>query len=545
MTPVDVPVIIVGAGPAGLCAGLFLARHGIRPLVLERHPGTSVHPRARGLGARTMELLRELGIEEAVRQAGQDLAGSGGWVSGPSLASMDLTQAERLREFGGRLGYTDIRDYTPSPGILCPQHLLEPHLLTAAVDAGVDVRFGTAVTGLAQAGDHVSVTIRDAQGRAGTVRAPYLIGADGQRSTVRTHCGIAMTSHRFHRRFVSIYFRTDLGDLVNGHRFIGCQITTKGAEGALFGVDNRRHWVFLKPVSQGEVSADYSDARCRALVAAVAGRPTPDLEILSALEWKLMSGIAEEFSRGRVFLAGDAAHVMPISGGFGANTGMHDAHNLAWKLAASLHGYAGPGLLASYQRERRAIASFTMHQAVLRSSHTQLRWGSTDTAAQRRGEVGMVDAAVIDVGYSYAHGRPVPPASGPHRLVSGVPGTRAPHCWVIHEGRRKSTLDLFGRGFVLLTTAPGRGQVATAATAAASLGAPLTAYRVGPGLDLHDPDGNWRAAALAGQDEAMLIRPDGFVAWRGTAPDAQLLREKLDKALTDALAGRQMATDSR
>ncbi len=523
MPGVDVPVVIVGAGPVGLCAGLFLARQGIRPLVLERHPGTSIHPRARGLGARTMELFRELSLEEQVRHAGRDLDQSRGWVAGMSLASMNLAEDPRKFDFSGRLRDQEATRYTPSPGMLCPQHYLEPVLLSAATAAGVDVRFRSEVMGVDATDNDAVVKFRDAQGRTHSLRTSYIIGADGPRSTIRTHCGIAMTGHRFHRRFVSVYFRADLSPLVEGNEFIGCQLRSPAAEGALYGVDNRHLWLFMKPVRPGESRADYPDGRCYDLVRTAIGLPILDVEILSVLEWNLTSGIAAEFRRGRIFLAGDAAHIMPISGGFGANTGIQDAHNLAWKLAAVLRGFGGPGLLSTYHAERHQVASFTLRQALLRTSYSPLRWATSESAEQRRADVGMVNSLIVDVGYRYGGESAGPqPGSGlaGQRLLSGLPGTRAPHCWVTHEGRRKSTLDLFGRCFVVLAGPSASHWCSAARAAAHALGVPLSAYCVGPGMEVHDPGGEWQAAAGVGRDGVIVVRPDGFILWRAPTPPA-------------------------
>jgi putative polyketide hydroxylase len=507
------PVAIVGGGPVGLSAGLFLARQGVHSVILERHTGISSHPRSRGLGARTMELFREAGVEQQVRKAGNRLDGSRGWVMCESLADAGLAQAPRMLEFGGRSRFR-AASYTPAPAMLCPQHLLEPVLLSAATDAGVDIRFGHEVTGCSQTADDVRLRVRDGSGRDGQIRARYVIGADGTRSTIRALNGISLANRRLLGRAITIYFRADLTDVVRGHEFIACRIESARARGLLLGVDNRRLWMFLAPIAPGEVRADYPDERCSELLQSAIGLPGLDLEIIDVHEWKTASGVAERFSTGRVFLAGDAAHVMPISGGFGANTGIHDVHNLAWKLAASLRGVAGPGLLPTYHDERYPVAAFTTEQAVLRTVHRQLRWHAPGVA--QGDSAGMLEILAVSIGYRYGSRDARPDVTSDNRLLDGRPGTRAPHCWVNLGNGRISTLDLFGRDFVLLTGPAGAPWLAAAKAVAADIGVPLTAYRTGPDLEIADPAGGWTRAAGIGADGATLIRPDGFIAWRAT-----------------------------
>jgi 2-polyprenyl-6-methoxyphenol hydroxylase-like FAD-dependent oxidoreductase len=517
MAAQETRVVIVGGGPVGLCAGLFLAHHGVRTMVAERLAARPVHPRARGVVVRTMELFRELGLETQVRRVARRFPGNDSWVAVDTLTRANLASGRRTGEFGGCQRY---EEYSPTAAMLCPQYALEPILLGAARDAGVELRFGTEVTAFSHDDDGVSVVFRDSTGQRVSRYAEYVIGADGPRSTVRALLGSGMSGVQDFGGAISVFFRADLGEAVSGHDFAGCWIRTPAARGTLLPADDHTSWIYLRRVSPGERAADYPPGRCRELIRIAVATPALDIDIVSVLRWRQQAGVAENFASGRVFLAGDAAHVMPIAGGFGANAGIQDAHNLAWKLAARLAGTGGAGLLDSYQAERKKIAEFTVRQAVLRTVHPDLRWDRAGT--QRRAQLGMAEALAVQLAYRYGAGVPpaAPPAPGGRdgtaRLLHGLPGTRVPHAWVGYHGRRVSTLDLLGSGFVLLTGPDGERWCRAARHAAAARGVRLAAYRVGPAGDLVDPEAEWAQRAGVGTSGALLVRPDGFVAWRGS-----------------------------
>lgn len=254
--------------------------------------------------------------------------------------------------------------------------------------------------------------------------------------------------------------------------------------------------------------------------------PGTDLKMLG---FPIDAQVAQRYRLGRVFLVGDAAHIVPPTGGLGANTGIQDAHNLAWKLAAVLRGQAGPALLDTYDAERRAVGLFTMGQALA-------RWQARVGPSTGPGAPPLVDYPNITFGYRYRSAAVLgaPPnealALPPNRLT-GQPGTRAPHRMVNLEGRTISTLDLYGRGFVLLAGADGAAWVAAAERARRRLDVPLAAYRFG--VELLGADGP--AAHGPGPGGALLVRPDGFVAWRVQTMPAQSERV-LEDALTTVLA---------
>jgi hypothetical protein len=272
-------------------------------------------------------------------------------------------------------------------------------------------------------------------------------------------------------------------------------------------------WIYATQLdAPRETPADFTDERWTRLLRIATGLPELALTLHGTFPWEAAERVAERFSSGRVFLAGDAAHQMPPTGGHGANTGIQDAGNLAWKLAAVLRGQAGPSLLETYDSERRPVAAATANQAVLSSLHL-MKGGASEE------DDGAVSARIIIFGYRYGSDEPLP------RMLSltGEPGTRAPHVWLSSEEHRPvSTVDLFGRGFVLLA---GDKRWLEASQALAE--------RTGLALQAHHVDG-WQSAYGVGASGASLVRPDGMVAarWSEAPSDAgRALSEALDRLL--------------
>jgi len=535
----DTPVLIAGGGPAGLAAALLLARQGITPLLVERHAGTSIHPRARGLNVRTMEILRTVGLEGEVRDAGAALADSRYMLFVDTLAGEEIRRVPDadLLPVGDALAHV-----TPCDWARCAQDELEPVLANAARAHGADLRFGTRLVSFSQDADGVSATLLDrVTGEQRTVRARYLVAADGAHSPVREALGVAMAglgpvAGGQLGHFVNVYVRADLSNLVRGREFILCFVERPGAEGLLMAVNNRDHWLFNVEYdpTRGETPDAFTPARCVALIRAATGLPDLDVEILSVLPWEGAALIADRFQVGRVFLAGDAAHVMPPAGGFGLNTGVQDAHNLAWKLAAVLNGVADPALLDTYEAERHPVACVVVDRAVRElAAPTPDGAPAWDGPGQNGPEDGPEDGAWSDgdgdplaqlppiLGYRYASCAVVAEEDAgqadarPEELdLTGRPGTRAPHVWMERAGARLSTLDLFDGRFVLLAGAEGGAWCDAARQVAARLGIALDAYRVGVAGDLIDRDGDWGAAYGVTPAGAVLVRPDGAVGWR-------------------------------
>ncbi|WP_344408110.1 FAD-dependent monooxygenase [Streptomyces viridochromogenes] len=529
----SVPVLVVGGSLVGLSTSVFLGRLGIQHLLVERHTGTSTHPRGRGNNVRTMEIYRTAGVEPRIRAAARVLSGNDG------ILQVDtLTGTRRRWIIGDISGGMDISRVSSSDWCLCSQNDLEPVLLEYARELGADVRFGSEVLSFTQDGDGVRAEILDrASGATRMVHADYLVAADGPRSPARTRLEIGQSGpgELFHN--VSVTFRSrKLKDHVGEKRFVVCYVTTPDGEGALLPVDNEERWVIHVPwyPARGETLEDFTDERLAAHIRAAVGVTDIDVEITGRAPWHASKRVADAYGQGRVLLAGDSAHEMPPTGAFGSNTGIQDAHNLAWKLAAVLRGWAGPALLDTYELERRPVALATATRACLQAADEQ-HPGFSPATGRNDDPADMMTVALC---YRYAS-RAVVDAPAQRPVVpeafelGGEPGSRAPHLWVTRDGVRISTLDLYERSFVLLAGSGGQKWRAAVEKASANLGVPVEAYLVGTGPD-HDlaPEAGADWAELHGtaEDGAVLVRPDGFVAWRADAamPDA-------DRVLTNVL----------
>ncbi|MFC4950930.1 FAD-dependent oxidoreductase [Pseudonocardia sp. GCM10023141] len=459
-------VVVVGGGLVGLTTALVLRHHGVDVTLVERRATTSPQPKARRLNMRSMEIFREMGLEPTVHDAARDLADHDHTAVGRTLAECEQLPLWRPPGVAGLAV-----EVSPALPCLIAQDVLEPVLRAAAVTAGVDVRFGTEALGCSQDADGVQVQL---PGRS--LRAAFVVAADGPRSPVREALGIARSGRgALGEPIVNVYFRADLADVVRGREFNLCSIEHPDAPGTLASIGGDR-WVFM--------------ARCvperdwPVVLRTALGVPAPDLQVLSALSWQPEMRIAERFADGRIFLAGDAAHVMPPWAAAGANTGIADAHNLGWKLAAVLRGPAGPALLDSYDVERRTAGWFAAEQSSMRMG---------DPGGTRPGHAHPYVLAVS--GAQYRDGAlcgVVEPEPITEFAPAGRVGTRVPHVR-LPDGR--STLDLAGPGWALLV-APDVPDLPAAPD--------LPVHRIS--VDFLPPG------------HALLLRPDHVVAWRGVNP---------------------------
>ncbi|MCZ9350932.1 FAD-dependent monooxygenase [Streptomyces mutabilis] len=536
-----VPALIVGGSLVGLSMSVFLGRLGVRHTLVERHAGTSVHPRGRGNNVRTMELFRVAGVEADIRRAAATLADNHGILQTPTLAGDAGEWLFKQIDPGNGLAR-----FSPSSWCLCSQNDLEPELLTHATNLGGDLRFGTELLSFEPDADGVTAIVKSREtGEHTTVRADYLIAADGPRSPVREQLGIGQSGpgDLFHN--ISVTFRSRrLADVVGERRFIVCYLTGEDADGALLPVDNRENWVFHAPwhPDRGETAEDFTDERCAAHIRRAIGDPDLDVEITGKAPWHAAQRVARSYRSGRVLLAGDSAHEMSPTGAFGSNTGIQDAHNLAWKLAAVLEGWAGEGLLDTYDAERRPVAEATSARAAARSvEHSHPGFAPPPVMGGGApgggpggapGPGGGPQRGILNValGYRYPQGAVVGADPGtpvvPEGLdLTGAPGSRAPHLWLRPSGgdTRVSTLDLYEDSLVLLSdAAQPTGWHEAATLLAADLRVPLKSYRVGgtPEADLvqEDDDTDWARAHGVTRGGAVLVRPDGFVAWRSPGP---------------------------
>ncbi len=522
----DVPYLVVGAGPVGLTAARLLANAGRRCVVVERRDGPQRNPAAHVVNARTLEIFR---------QAGFDMAGIAAIAANPADAG-HVNFVTRLNgDLIGRLPFERQGDeclaHTPVPLRNISQHRLEP-LLSAEVAAQpeVDLRYSTEWVSSTQSADGVVSVIRNVDtGEETVVHSEYLLGADGAGSGIRKWLGVEMIGPAGIQSFVAIHFHADLRRYLTGRVGVLHFVMDPEAGGTFIAHDIDHEWVYMVPFDPAVESVDhYPTARCEQLVHAAIGDPTADIDIVGAGTWHMTAQVADAMRRDRAFLLGDAAHRFPPTGGMGLNTGVADAHNLIWKLQAVDEGWAAPTLLDSYEAERKPIAEVNCQQSltnafkmVLLAQALQLHPGATgaDLAGTLADPANRaaIDAAVqeqathfdmlgLQIGYRYGHTSPDidPRAFAP----SGAVGERLPHAWL---GDGRSMLDLVASSGVTLLT---RGAHAVWADAAAQLAMPVHHVR----LDEQSVDPAWFDICGLEPEGALLVRPDQHIAWRATRP---------------------------
>ncbi len=509
----EVPVLIVGGSLVGMSTALLLGYHGIRALAVEHHRGTAIHPRAAQISQRTMEIFRTVGVEQIVRgESDKQFVQDGAINAVESLAGKELAAfIPNLNE--------GVRDVSPTIRLFITQSLLEPLLKQRALELGAELRFGTEMISCEQDADGVTAVIRDRDtGKTETVRARYMVAADGARSPLRDRLGIRMLGHGTFSNSITIYFRGNVGPLLRGRNLSVIYITNPMLRG-FFRLEKPFDRGFLVVNAVGDpnrpitdVSAGLTDEKCIEYIRCAIGTDEIPIEIENVMHWNARADVAEHFRAGRIFLAGDAAHVMPPNGGFGGNTGVQDAHNIAWKLAMVLKGEAGPELLSTYEPERRPAAAFTVEQAYARYVTRSAPYLGTEGMQPVENDLN------IELGYCYYSDAIIPdgadrPAHLNPRDAKGRPGARAPHLWLRRGNEQISTLDLFGKNFTMLAAVDGANWCEAARETAERIGIALDVHRVGAGA-LADPERAFPAAYGIEPDGAVLVRPDGFVAWR-------------------------------
>jgi 2-polyprenyl-6-methoxyphenol hydroxylase-like FAD-dependent oxidoreductase len=543
-----IPVLIVGGGPIGLSTSLLLSHHGIRSLLVEQHPGTSTYPKARLINSRTMEIFRQLGIEQTMREV--EIPHARNVIYASSLAGTEL-----MRRPMEKVIPEANRNWSPTWGCTSTQEIIESVLLAQARRlAPAHIRFGTQLASFEQGVDHVLATlVHRPSGRVQRVRAQYLIGTDGSHSTVREALGIRMLGQSVLSYSVSILFRADLSRWVGDREINMCIVTNPDASGMLIndGGNRWRFTAFYNPAN-GESSDDFTSQRCVQVVRAAVGAPDLNIELYKIAPWNDAAQVAERFYDRRVFLAGDAAQQMSPAGGFGMNTGIQEAHNLAWKLAAVLKGWAVPALLDSYESERAPIARVMTEQIARNMGSIRATIGAGADSAPYQPETrprlgrpeshrehGLIFGVTYDSAAIVPDGTPTVQLTNPvtDYVPNARPGNRAPHVWLERDSARISTLDLFDREFVLLTGAEGRGWCEAAQEVSRRLGVPLQSFRIGRGVELNDPGKTWAETYGIEEDGAVLVRPDGYVAWRCTRSKPESVTE-IDKAWNTVLGRR-------
>lgn len=531
----EAPVLIAGGGMIGLSAAMFLAQQGIASLAVERLKESSPLPRAAFFHMRTLEMFRSAGIEGRVRaQSLKDFVPEG------AIIIMDKVAGKKLADIIPNLN-EGVDALSPCRRLFINQPGLEPILRERAREAGAQVLQGAEVVGVEEDKSGVILNVRDIDsGAERALRGKYLIAADGAHSKIRELCGIPYDGRGVFSNSITIYFTADLSPWIGDNAWSIIYVNNAEVCG-FFRMDRASRRGFLvvnsvgdasaDPVKASNAAADVSEAKLTEFLRAAVGVPDLPVKIEGVSRWRATADVARKFRDGRIFIAGDAAHLMPPNGGFGGNTGIHDAHNLAWKLALVLKGVADEKLLDTYETERKPAARFTVEQAFSRYVTRTAPWLQ---AAQKTDPV--VSDFNIEIGYLYRSPAVIAEAGGPRghadpRETFGMPGSRAPHLWLKRDGEDISTIDLTG-DFLLLAGADGGAWVSAAKKHAAALRLPLNAYCIG--VNLADPERHFEKAYGLSASGAALVRPDGFVAWRAKAmtrePDS-VLRDVLERVL--------------
>jgi 2-polyprenyl-6-methoxyphenol hydroxylase-like FAD-dependent oxidoreductase len=520
MADLEVPVLVVGSSLVGMSTAMLLGYHGVPALAVEHHRGTAIHPRAAQITQRSMEILRTVGIEQIVREKSDEQ-----FVQDGAIMAVETLAGKELGYFIANLN-EGVRDVSPCERVFISQSLLEPLLRSRAEELGAELRFATDLVSFEQHADHVRAVIRHRDtGETDHVHARYMVAADGAHSRVRDALGIGMQGRGVFSRSVTIYFRADVTSLLRGRNLSVIYVNHPQLRG-FFRIEKPFTSGFLAVNAIGDpanpitdVATGLTDERCLDWVRLALGSDDVPITIDNVMPWNAEANWAETYQRGRVFIAGDAAHAMPPNGGFGGNTGIQDAHNLAWKLALVIRGDAGEELLDTYDAERRPVGTFTTEQAYSRYVTRTAPYLGTD------GIEPVAPDLNVELGYRYdspaiGHdGNPGPLHENP-RESRARPGTRAPHAWIIRDGRQLSTIDLFGSGRFVIFCGPNSHSWTNAVLAVCEAGQmPLRDVDV-YGLDkpgFEDPEGAVQAAYGLTSD-IVLIRPDGFVAWRSKTP---------------------------
>ncbi|MDP9182226.1 MAG: FAD-dependent monooxygenase [Actinomycetota bacterium] len=511
MTTVD--VLVIGGGPVGLTAAALLGDLGVETLLVDRKPSTSSHPRAFGIHPRTMEVWRRLGVADEVRSHAVPPQHTGGigWMD--TLSGIEV----------GRLMFPPppAVDVSPEHGGFCPQHRYEAVLRTAAqTRESVSARFGCEVTALDRPEEPMATVVDSTTGASSVVQARYVIAADGLASPTRERLGVTESGTTRFGHSVNVYFRANLAPLRAGRPFALTWTIGEGAEGTFAVVAaDLQEWTFN---FEADPDRAYTEAELIAAVRRAAGDPGLAVEILDVLRWDYEQAVTDTWRVGSTFMCGDSAHRFPPHGGFGMNSGVQDSENLAWKLAAVLRWGADDSLLDTYQAERKPVATFNSARALANTrALADARWDAEHAQASVEAQIehfftlGQQKGAIYRSPAVIDDGQPVAQSTVTTYAESASPGARAPHVELRDaEGRTISTIDLCRGTFVALA---GSG-VATPAYQPDVTGIPIAWATIGPGGDYENVGRSWRELYGVGDQGVVVIRPDGHVAARLTAP---------------------------
>jgi 2-polyprenyl-6-methoxyphenol hydroxylase-like FAD-dependent oxidoreductase len=504
---VPTDALVVGGGPVGLACSALIARSGARSLLVDRKRSVSYYPKARAISARSMEIFRQISVEAAIHRA-MPPESTRNYAAASTLTSPDL----RLAPFG--LGSLEPTPLSPCIGSFCTQDRLEPilydHLRRQAMATTL---FDAELVSLEEREKYVLATVRSGEETL-TVKARVIVGADGAQGTCAAMAGIESAELLRREARATIIFQAGLSRLIEPHRCVYLLLGEPGTPhyGTLSGVPLARNpdewsvFVTCDPVL-GEDLSNYPESYWVAVVRRITGLPDLAVRISGVALWWRSASVADAMARGRIALAGDSAHLMPPAGGLGMNTGLQDAHNLAWRVAAIGKG-ASLGLLREYDRERRPEVGRAVEAAARNDG-----LGSQVADLWARPQLGLTLGVAYTQGSFISDGEPVPARDYPYHdyAPSGRPGGRAPHAW-LNEDRTISILDLFGGKFVVLTQSA-VSPFLLAVHRMKQCDMPIEGYALeerfgGKAL------AEWRRIYGVQRAGAVLVRPDGVIAWR-------------------------------
>lgn len=578
---IRVPVLIVGAGPAGLTAALLLRSWGIEAMTVTRYQWTAHSPRAHHINPRAMEVLRELGLEEAITAAAMphELIRNVTWCV--SLAGREIGRIPTYHH-GGPGGYAE---FTPCQAVNIPQHLMEPVMAEALLSRGGSLHFNTECISVREGDDAVRVGLRNRiTGQEYEVEAQYVIGTDGANSLVAKEIGLEFEGKLGWGAAVNVWIRADLSRYCAHRPGVLYWTNQPGSDfwigsGVFIAVRPWNEWMvtFMYDPSAGDF--DTAPEVLKQRVRHIVGDDGVPVEILSATKWLMNAQYARRYSSPRVFCAGDAVHRHSPANGLGANTSMLDTYNLAWKLRFVLQGKASRQLLDTYSLERQPIGRAIIERSMKSvgefvSVAAALGYGQGQTVAAGQEQLRKLSAAGeesrqrretlqrafslqhyhfgavgFELGYRYRNGA-VLSAEGPElenpdpdlkHVPQTAPGFTLPHAWIESNGRRVSTLDITGKGeFHLLTGEDGGFWRRVCEEVDQETGVKISVISIGHGGDYSDPYGQWRALRMVEDSGCVLVRPDRHIAWRATkAGDgvAAGLKQGMKKLLGAQAAG--------
>ena len=551
----DTDVLVVGAGPMGATTALALAQAGVSVRMLTMYGWVAHTPRAHITSQRTMEVLRDLGVEEDVKRVGTPWELMGDTPLAVSLVGPEIA---RMPSWGaGVERHGDYVRHSPCTYLDVPQPRMEPVILAAAAAAGAKLVMNTEFLRLEQDDRGVTAWVKDLErDEEYAIRARYLVGADGAKSRVAEQVGLPIEGHVARAGTVYTQFQADLTQQVAHRPSILNWFFTPHAGfgeiglGLLRAVTPWTEWISGWGFDMAAGDPDLSHEHLKGNIRILIGDPNVEIEIVRASTWYVNQQYALEYSSGRVFCGGDATHRHPPSSGLGLNTCVQDAHNLAWKLAYVLKGYAGPELLESYSAERAPVGK----QIVLRANQSRLDYAALRACFNMEGDGDPVQNALarlnaptpegvalrqqlddaltlketewnaegVEKNQRYVSTAVVPEAGAePEQWlrdrevfaqVTSRPGAKMPHAWLVDErGRKISTLDITGKGRFTLVT--GLAGVAWE-QAAERLGLAFLDVAVIGRPGMQDAYYAWHRIREVEEAGALLVRPDGYVAWR-------------------------------